>query len=66
MRAFQCSRCKHLSQNDTDDTVFCEFGITATPKYRDKDDRKICLESYEELDEIRIWHEPFYWEKKEL
>jgi len=50
MEAFQCSRCKQMNINDTDDTVFCKYGIDTRLRYRDKTDKEECLECFEEVD----------------
>ena len=45
MKAFQCSRCVQLQQDDLSDKVFCPFA-QPVPRYRDKSDRerRIALE----------------------
>ena len=52
MKAFQCSICKQLDINDTDDKVFCKYGIDARQKYRDKTDKEECLKCCEEKEKL--------------
>ena len=42
MKAFQCSRCVQLQQDDLSDKVFCPFA-QPVPRYRDKSDREVSL-----------------------
>ena len=63
MKAYQCSKCKHLEENDINNKVFCSWGFDPRPVYRDKGIAKECKSHFEELDENERWHEPFYWEK---
>jgi hypothetical protein len=60
MRAFQCSKCKQLEENDIDDKVFCGFGLDLI--HRDKADAIICKTCFEEIEKDKQWHEPFRWE----
>lgn len=64
MRAFQCSKCKHLEQNDIDDTVFCGYGLDIRPSVRDKSDAEFCKVIFEKLEKDKQWHEPFRWERR--
>lgn len=61
MKAFQCSQCAHLEMDD--DKVLCCCPANPIPKYRDKGDRELCLESFEPLPPEKQWHKKFYWEK---
>lgn len=51
MKAFQCSICKQLDNNDIDDKAFCKYGIDARRKYRDKADKEECLKCFEKIEE---------------
>ncbi len=62
MKAFQCSKCEQLDEDDIYDKVFCKCGIQPMPKYREKTDKENCLTSFEELPKEKRWHEKFYWE----
>lgn len=62
MKAFQCSRCSQLDQDDIDDKVFCKCGINPLPQSRDKSDREECLKCFIELPREKHWHEKFHWE----
>lgn len=61
MKAFQCSRCAQLQQDDISDNVFCPFA-QPVPRFRDKSDRTLCLEAFKPLPPEKHWHEPFGWE----
>lgn len=61
MKAFQCSKCNLLLENDVDDTCFCAIGIDPRPKHRFDGDRETCVEGFKPV--AVEWHEPFYWEK---
>ncbi|MEA4922189.1 MAG: hypothetical protein VB031_02340 [Eubacteriaceae bacterium] len=63
MKAYQCSKCRWLEEDDIDDIVFCRVGIDARPSRRYQGLAKECLENFEPLDEKEQWHEPFYWER---
>ena len=56
MKAFQCSRCVQLQQDDLSDKVFCPFA-QPVPRYRDKSDRELCLAAFKSLPPERQWHE---------
>ena len=58
MKAFQCSRCVQLQQDDLSDKVFCPFA-QPVPRYRDKSDRELCLAAFKSLPPERQWHERF-------
>ena len=49
MKAFQCSICKQLDNDDVDDKAFCKYGIDARQKYRDEFEEKECLRCFVEL-----------------
>ena len=55
MKAFQCSRCVQLQQDDLSDKVFCPFA-QPVPRYRDKSDRELCLAAFKSLPPERQWH----------
>lgn len=59
-KAFQCSRCRHLQMNE-DDKVSCHIA-DPRPGHREKGDRELCLEAFEQLQEDEVWCERFYWE----
>ena len=62
VKAFQCSKCKQLQENDIDDTVFCSCGIDPRPNKRYKGDKELCQQCYDPLDD-EPWHSLFYWER---
>ena len=61
MKAFQCSRCAQLQQDDISDKVFCPFA-QPEPRFRAKTDRELYLEVFKPLPQTEVWHEPFGWE----
>lgn len=62
MKAYQCSKCKHL--NDYDEYCNCTFiGADMRPNHRSKETLKECKENFEELPKEERWHEKFSWEK---
>ncbi|MBK5242138.1 hypothetical protein [Clostridium sp.] len=63
MKAFQCSICKQLDINDTDDKAFCRYGIDARQKYRDKADKEECLKCFEEVESTKMWGIRQEWKK---
>ncbi|MEE1085803.1 MAG: hypothetical protein U0L05_01315 [Schaedlerella sp.] len=60
MRAYQCSRCKHLQ--DYDEYCACQIGIDPRPNHREKHDAKRCRENFKPLTTEEQWHEKFSWE----
>lgn len=60
MKAYQCSICANLY--DLDDRCACSVGIDPRPNHREKGDRDLCLESFEQLSQDKVWHEKFHWE----
>lgn len=63
VKAYQCSKCKQLQENDIEDNVFCQCGIDPVPGRRIKAGKEECLKSFEEIEEGKRWHEKFSWEK---
>lgn len=61
MKAFQCSQCANLQEDDAEDKCFCHAAMPL-PAYRDKADRVMCLRAFKPLPPDKQWHEPFYWE----
>lgn len=45
-----------------DDYCRCVVVYDIRPGHRDKDDVKLCRENFENLEEIKRWHDKFYWE----
>ena len=60
MKAYQCSKCALLQDND--EVVSCTCGIDARPNHRCDGDREKCLKNYEDLAIEERWHERFSWE----
>ena len=60
MKAFQCSKCKHLK--DCDSYCCCQAGIDIRPGHREKGDAEICKNEFESLKPGEEWHEKFKWE----
>lgn len=61
MKAYQCSKCKHLYDNDFICT--CQVGIDPRPNQRVKGNAKLCRKNFEPLEPKKQWHEEFYWER---
>lgn len=59
--AYQCSRCAMLYDNDN--YVGCAAGIDARPRHREKGTANLCKRSFKPLDENKIWHKRFRWER---
>jgi len=60
MKAYQCSKCKHL--NDLDDKCDCLIGIDPRANHREKGYAELCRKNFEELEPKKHWHEKFHWE----
>lgn len=60
MKAYQCSKCVHLSNYD--DYCQCDIGIDARTNHREKGGAERCIEQFELLPEGKYWHEKFSWE----
>lgn len=60
MKAYQCSKCKHLG--DYDEICQCNIGIDPRTNHREKNDAELCRSNFELLDTKERWHEKFSWE----
>ena len=63
MKAYQCSRCRQLEEDDFEEKCFCSAGIDMRPQYRYKGLANECKAEFQPLDEDKIWHNKFRWEK---